>query len=342
MVPFTVFPVGCAFNAIRNYPIPTIFLAALGGITLGRFVLTATRVFLQTFVLPGINLSKFGAKRGAWAVVTGATDGIGREFAAQLAKEGFNLLIASRNADKLKVVAEEFESKFRVETKTHVIDFAKPTEKSWEDLASIVSGIEVGVLVNNVGRSHDIPVYFNQTTQDEIDNILTININSTLRVTQIVLPSLLARQRGLILNIGSFAGAVPSPMLATYSGSKAFLSTWTQALGEELKSKGIVVQLVNTFFVVSAMSKIRKPTLATPLPSVYVRSVLSHIGSPCGALGRPYTITPYWVHSLIDWVLGQLGQTWLLISYTHDLNNGTRARALRKRLRESLAEKKAQ
>ncbi len=163
------------------------------------------------------------------------------------------------------------------------------------------------------------------------------------------------------MNIGSFAGAVPSPMLATYSGSKAFLSTWTQALGEELKSKGIVVQLVNTFFVVrqaqihhslsscsrlrpievSAMSKIRKPTLVAPLPSAYVRSVLSHIGSPCGALGRPYTITPYWVHSLIDWVLGQFGQTWFFISYTHDLNKGTRARALRKRAGKAEAEKKA-
>ena len=90
------------------------------------------------------------------------------------------------------------------------------------------------------------------------------------------------------------------------------------------------------------MSKIRKPTLTTPLPREYVRSVLSHIGSPCGALGRPYTITPYWAHSLIDWVLGQFGQTWLYISYSHDLHKSIRARALRKRAREAETAKKAE
>ena len=61
---------------------------------------------------------------------------------------------------------------------------------------------------------------------------------------------LLSRKRGLILNLGSFAGSTPSPMLATYSGSKAFLATWTQALGKEVESKGITVQLSNTYFVV--------------------------------------------------------------------------------------------
>lgn len=63
------------------------------------------------------------------------------------------------------------------------------------------------------------------------------------------------RKNGLILNIGSFAGAIPSPMLATYSGSKAFLAAWSRALAEEYRSKGITVQLVNAFFVV-------RPTLS--------------------------------------------------------------------------------
>ncbi|KAF8331357.1 3-ketoacyl-CoA reductase [Cantharellus anzutake] len=342
MFPSPHHSLGCIHHLIRDYPIPTGLLAALGGLTLARFAFTATCVFLQTFVLPGINLARFGARKGAWAVVTGATDGIGREFASQLAKAGFNVLIISRNEEKLSVVASEIAGKYNIQTKTHAIDFAKPTEKSWEVLGSIISGIEVGVLVNNVGRSHDIPVYFTETPQDEIDSILTININSTLRVTQIVLPSLLARKKGLILNIGSFAGAVPSPMLATYSGSKAFLSTWSQALAEELKSRGITVQLINTFFVVSAMSKIRKPTLSTPLPNAYVRSVLSHIGSPCGALGRPYIATPYWAHSLIDWVLGQIGLAGLYISYTHSLQKSIRARALRRRAREAESTKQAE
>jgi len=154
-------------------------------------------------------------------------------------------------------------------------------------------------------------------------------------VTQIVLPGLLARKKGLILNVGSFAAAVPSAMLATYAGSKGFLATWSQALGEELKHKGITVQLVNAFFVVSAMSKIRKPSLSTPLPSTYVASVLRTVGNPCGAIGRPYVSTPFWSHAVADWVMGQVGWMSGYMSYTHNLHIGIRKRALKKKEREA-------
>src|ERR1700694_2093687 len=67
---------------------------------------------------------------------------------------------------------------------------------------------------------------------------------------------------------------------------------------------------------VSAMSRIRRPSITTPLPSTYVRSVLAHIGQPCGALGRPYTTTPFWSHAIADWVMGQLGLTATYISFS--------------------------
>lgn len=128
--------------SVRDYPIPAIVLAALGGLTLAKFALTAQLVFLQTFVFFGINVrfpsqSQFTmlsvrrcscpslvqkrvhgqasffpilnvtVPEAYYKVVTGATDGIGREFASQLAKAGFNILIASRNAEKLNAVAAE-------------------------------------------------------------------------------------------------------------------------------------------------------------------------------------------------------------------------------------------
>jgi short-subunit dehydrogenase len=117
-----------------------------------------------------------------------------------------------------------------------------------------------------------MPTYFVDTPLQEMDDILTININATLHVTQAVLPSMIQRQvvssiaelfrsysivnrkRGLILNMGSFAGAFGSPMLATYSASKAFLSTFTTALGDELKLHNITVEYVNTYYVVSVVS----------------------------------------------------------------------------------------
>lgn len=76
--------------------------------------------------------------------------------------------------------------------------------------------------------------------------------NATLKVTKLVVPGMIARKRGLILTVGSFASLIPSPLLAVYSGSKAFVSTWSQALGSELKGTGVEVELLNTYFVVSS------------------------------------------------------------------------------------------
>lgn len=121
---------------------------------------------------------------------------------------------------------------------------------------------------------------------------------------------------GLILNLGSFAGLVPSPYLSVYSGGKAFLSTWTQALAKEVESQGVVVQNVNTYFVVSAMSKIRKPTFLIPLPKPYVASVLAKIGLPCGA-NVPYTSTAYPSHGIANWLISNTLSTkfWINQNY---------------------------
>lgn len=113
-------------------------------------------------------------------------------------------------------------------------------------------------------------------------------------------------KRGLILFGGSFAGlSTISPMLATYAASKQFLASFSAALGAEVASKGIVVECVNTYFVVSNMSKIRKASLMIPMPKPYVKSVLAKIGWPCGALytGRPTVSTPYWTHACLDYII---------------------------------------
>jgi len=226
-------------------------LLALGTFTLIRVLYQTVSVLLQTFVLPGKRLTKFGAKKGAWAVVTGSTDGIGKEFAHQLGKAGFNVLLVARNVELLNSTAGEIESKYKVKTQTHVIDFAKADERKYEELAGLLRQLDIGVLVNNVGKSHAMPAYLVDTPWDEITDIVPINVNATLQVTYSVLPGMVQRKRGLILNVGSFAGAIPSPMLATYSGTKAFLATFTSALAEEVRKDNIVVEHLNTYFVVS-------------------------------------------------------------------------------------------
>ncbi|THH16063.1 hypothetical protein EW146_g4525 [Bondarzewia mesenterica] len=298
-------------------------LQALGALTLSYFVLSFGSVIFRTFILPGKPLTKFGAKQGAWAVVTGASDGIGREFALQLAKSGFNVFLAARNPEKLASVASEIRG---VQTQTFTIDFAHADDSAYQHLANTLSKLDIGVLVNNVGKSHEMPVDFVDTPADEIHDILAININATLRVTSLVSPGMVSRHRGLILNIGSFGGAAPAPMLATYGASKAFLAAFSDALAAELAPKGITVEHANTYFVVSSMSKIRRPSLLIPLSSSYVRSVLAGIA--------PGAQVPYWSHALLGFAM-RIAPTRFLLAYIHALHKDIRKRALKKKEREA-------
>ncbi|KAK2464197.1 hypothetical protein APHAL10511_003654 [Amanita phalloides] len=319
--------------AVSEWPTASALLLTLGALTVARFVFQTMSVFLQTFLLPGTSLKKFGAREGAWAVVTGASDGIGKEFSFQLAKAGFNILLVARNQSVLEATAAEIQNKYpAISTRVHSIDFSTLDETAYAKLSEVLRDLNIGVLVNNVGKSHTMPVYLIDTPQSEMNDIVNVNVHATLRVTHAALPSMVQRKRGLILNVGSFSGAVPSPMLATYSGTKAFLATFSSALGEELRQHNIVVEHVNTYFVVSKMSKIRRASAMVPTPAPYVRSVLSKIGLACGAAysGRPETSTPYWAHALLDYAMTVIGTRRLFIWYTHELHQSIRKRALQK------------
>ncbi|KAI0958402.1 hypothetical protein AcV7_004233 [Taiwanofungus camphoratus] len=239
-----------------DHPYASLFFLALGLGTFLKFAAKALGVLLQTFVLPGTNLKKYGARKGAWAVVTGASEGIGKEFALQLARKGFNVLVSARNATALDSLVAEIESACspdqKVQAKAVSMDFSQLNdEASWTRFADELEGLDIGILVNNVGKSHQGPVDFAEAPTQEVEDILTINVNATVRVTKMILPGMVQRKRGLILNMGSFSGlTVPSPMLTTYAGSKSFLATFTTSLAEEVRNKGVDVQCLNTYFVV--------------------------------------------------------------------------------------------
>ncbi|KAL9711653.1 hypothetical protein Ac2012v2_004724 [Leucoagaricus gongylophorus] len=323
-------------NSIYSRPYVSHVILMFGVLNVSRLLYQALSVLLQTFVLPGKSLSKFGSRKGAWAVVTGSTDGIGKEFALQLGKAGFNVLLVARNLELLKNTAEEIEARYHVKAQSHVIDFAKAKAEQYEELTGVLQQFDIGVLVNNVGKGHAMPTYLVDMPQEEMTDVVAVNVNSTVQVTHAVLPGMVQKKRGLILNIGSFAGAIPSPMLAPYSATKAFMATFTSALAEEVRQHNVMVEHINTYFVVSKLSKIHKASTFIPTPEAYVRAVLSKVGLPCGAAlsGRPNTSTPYWSHALLDWAVTLVGMPALFISYSHRLHKDIRRRVLRKAERE--------
>ncbi|KAF3482852.1 estradiol 17-beta-dehydrogenase 12 [Arthroderma uncinatum] len=317
--------------------IGTTFVAAVGGLFLASKVFSVVRALFSIFLLPGIPLRSFGPK-GSWALVTGASDGIGKEYAHQLARAGFNIFLVSRSADKLAAVAGDIcEKNATVQTKTFAMDFSHNDDDDYEKLKKMVKGLDISVLINNVGLSHAIPVPFVLTDAEEMEDIITINCLGTLRVTQIVAPGMMERKRGLILTMGSFGGLFPTPLLATYSGSKAFLQQWSSALGSELEPYGITVQLTQSYLVTSAMSKIRKSSMTIPNPRDFVRATLSHIGRSGGMFSYAYTSAPYWSHGLMAWsivtFLGPLSK--IVIGFNKTMHESIRKRALRKMEREA-------
>jgi len=216
------------------------------------------------------------------------------------------------------------------------MDFAENRDDNYAALQAQTSQLDVAILINNVGQSHSIPVPFLQTQREEMADIITINCVGTLRITQIIAPLMVQRRRGLILTMASFGGILPTPLLATYSGSKAFLQQWSTALGSELASSGVHVQLVQSYLVTSAMSKIRRASALVPTPKQFVKATLSKIGRNGGAQGIAYTSTPYWAHGLMHWGLTSvIGTTNSVVVHQNKvMHEAIRKRALKKAERE--------
>jgi len=269
--------------------------------------------------------------------VTGASDGIGKEYALQLSRAGYSTLLVSRTASKLDALAAEIKSKFNTQTKTLAMDFGANNDEDYVQLKALVDGLDIAILINNVGRSHSIPVPFTQTSQEEMESIIMINCLATLRVTQLVAVGMTQRRRGLILTMASFGGVFPTPLLATYSGSKAFLQQWSTALGSELAPYNISVEVVQSYLVTSAMSKIRRSSMLVPTPRAFVRSVLGKLGRTGGAQGWAYTSTPYWSHAVMQWAVAAFVSPGnrLLLGYNKWAHNDIRRRALAKQQRNS-------
>lgn len=316
----------------------------------GYGVLKFTTLALRTlalvadlFILPSVNYSKYGAKNGTYCVVTGASDGIGKEYAKQMASRGFNLILISRTLSKLEALQTEFQETYKIKVEILAIDIAKDELSHYEQIKSICSTLPISVLINNVGQSHSIPVPFLETEENELRNIITINNTATLLITQIIAPIIKdtvkdkKANRGLILTMGSFGGLIPTPFLATYSGSKAFLQNWSSSLAGELAEDKIDVELVLSYLVTSAMSKVRRTSMLIPNPKQFVASTLKNVGRRCGSQERYATITPYWSHAIYQFVIDETFGVYSKVvnAINYSFHKSIRIRALKKAARQT-------
>ncbi|GFS15304.1 very-long-chain 3-oxoacyl-CoA reductase [Elysia marginata] len=272
--------------------------SAIGALTTGVVAFKVTlglfRFISAHFLSGALGLSANLRKAGAWAVVTGCTDGIGKAYAEQLAARGINIVLISRTLSKLTEMAKEVEEKYKVKTMVIAADFSQAD--IYDNIRSNVENLDIGVLVNNVGMSYDYPEYYAEIEDPNfVSKMLHLNCTSVAKMTQIVLPNMLKKRQGYVINIGSSAGSAPTPFLTLYSACKSFVDTFTRALTIEYSRSGVNFQLVSPYFVVSKLSKIRKASVFVPTPNTYVKGALATVGVQSSTNG-------FWSHTVQDWI----------------------------------------
>ncbi|XP_051498773.1 17-beta-hydroxysteroid dehydrogenase type 3 isoform X3 [Apus apus] len=193
----------------------------------------------------------------------------------QLAKRGLNVVMISRTLEKLQRVASEVEQATGQKVKIIQADFTK--NSVYESIEKSLQGLDIGVLVNNVGMLHNpLPCRF-LNGPDIDENLINCNIISVTKMTRIILKQMEPRKKGLILNLSSGLGTFPCPLYTMYSASKAFISTFSKALQAEYKAKGIIIQVVAPYGVSTPMTMYQKPGLITKTAEEFVSESLDYV-----------------------------------------------------------------
>jgi short-subunit dehydrogenase len=174
-----------------------------------------------------------------YALVTGATSGIGYELVKLLAKDGHNLVIVARSVNDLLRVAQELKQLYNIDVIIAAKDLFSP-ENAFELYEEVQSkNVFVDILINDAGQGR-----YGEFTETDIRkelDIINLNISSLIVLTKLFLRDMVKRGEGRILNLSSIASKTPGPWQSVYHGTKAFVQSFTEAVRSEVKDKGITI-----------------------------------------------------------------------------------------------------
>ncbi|KAI1466124.1 NAD(P)-binding protein [Daldinia caldariorum] len=252
-----------------------------------------------------------------WALVTGASDGIGRTLAEELAANGFNVIIHGRNSNKLAKVSSELQAAFPQRSFRFLVADAnnvrcancvKASQDDGSDkLAGVdfeaikheVEGLNLTVLINNVGGNPVDPIFMPLKDKGELKTTENISLNALfpIHLTRTLLPNLIQNAPALVINISTMTEDF-LPLLATYGASKRFLLSIGNSIRLELAMEGkeddVEILGVRTGRVTDVVGWKEPPTFFIPTAKRYAKAVLSHAGHGHGI------VVGYWAHALQD------------------------------------------
>jgi len=177
--------------------------------------------------------------QGKWALVTGASAGIGVALAEQLAASGANVVLTARRADRLEALATKLRSEYGIEARTIATDLADPTTPEQLFSATEGSGLSIDILVNNAGFGYSGE--FAKGDADWQRQMIDLNCSAVVHLTRLFLPKMIERRRGYVMIVASTASYQPVAYLATYAATKVFDRFLAEALAHEVAEYGVKV-----------------------------------------------------------------------------------------------------
>lgn len=246
--------------------------------------------------------------RGRWALVTGASAGIGEAFARELARRGMNLLLAARREDRLRALADELSRTHRVRALALRADLGEPGAAAGLWAHATAAGRDVHLLVNNAGFGLKGP--FTELPLERQAEMVRVNCGAPLELCHRALRHMAGRGGGIV-NVASIAGYQPIPLMATYAASKAFLVTFSEALMEEARDAGIRVVTLNpgpvkTEFQAVAGTEVRDRAPGVRTPEQVVDAALRGLEAGGG------TVTPGFINRAATAAVRIAPRSWVL------------------------------
>ena len=262
------------------------------------------RFVWRQYLRPSTNLAqRYGSTGGgAWAVVTGATSGIGRGCARVWAQQGFHIVLIARTIIDLEAVADELQTTYGVQTMVVSMDAALCSERHVKELVQELNAksMSVAILVNSVGIQNVRPVLLEEMEWSLAQRIIQVNCSFTVLLTSKMIPLLKQHAshhhcRSAILTVGSLTSTVPFAMQSTYAATKAFEAHWSRCLAAELRSDPMDVLCVRPGLTASRMNDLPVGGMVADADDMARRAL--------GMLGLSVkSILPFPPHAFLDWL----------------------------------------
>lgn len=255
------------------------------------------------FLRPPKDLKEYGS----WAMITGSTDGIGKAMTLELASKGLNLILVGRNPLKLEATSKEIRDHgHNVEVKFVVLDMQKVGGVEMvKRIEEAIEGLDIGLVVNGAGLAYPYARFFHEVDLELMDAIVRVNVEGPTWITKAVIPTMIKKKKGAIVNIGSGSTIVlPSyPLVALYAASKAYLAMFSRCISLEYKHQGIDIQCQVPLFVSTKMTRM-KTSLFVPSPETYSKACTR-------CIGYEKLVVPYFLHSVQGFLIKAIPETFL-------------------------------